>query len=189
MAMPLTVPRFTVDDLEQWPRDGNRYELLDGVLLVTPPPSFGHQGVIGQLALLLGSAVGLTGLARVVAPGAIYRGNTIYFEPDILVVPSSVPLTASWRDITEHWLVVEVLSRSTRIYDREFKRRAYLALGVREVWLVDRDARTIETARLAEGAPDVVIDVVTDIVRWRPPGLDRVVEVDLRELFRGLDAA
>jgi hypothetical protein len=38
MAMPVAVPRYTLRDLESFPDDGSRYELLDGVLLVTPPP-------------------------------------------------------------------------------------------------------------------------------------------------------
>jgi hypothetical protein len=37
--MPVSVPRYTVDDLDAFPDDGNRYELLDGVLLVTPAPA------------------------------------------------------------------------------------------------------------------------------------------------------
>ena len=36
MGMAVSVPRYTVDDLEHFPDDGNRYELLDGLLLVTP---------------------------------------------------------------------------------------------------------------------------------------------------------
>ena len=32
MAMPLTVPRYTIQDLESFPDDGSRYELLDGIL-------------------------------------------------------------------------------------------------------------------------------------------------------------
>ena len=39
MAMAITVPHYTVDDLDDFPDDGNRYELLDGVLLVTPAPN------------------------------------------------------------------------------------------------------------------------------------------------------
>ena len=49
MAMAITVPRYTVDDLEHFPDDGNRYELLDGVLLVTPAPAASHQVVASRL--------------------------------------------------------------------------------------------------------------------------------------------
>lgn len=48
---------------------------------------------------------------------------------------------------TEHWLAVEVFSPSSRLYDRDFKRVAYLALGVAEVWLVDVVAKTVEVHR------------------------------------------
>jgi hypothetical protein len=38
MAMPATVARYTLQDLESFLNDGNRYELVDGILLVTPAP-------------------------------------------------------------------------------------------------------------------------------------------------------
>ena len=55
--MALTAPRYTVDDLEQFPEDGNRYELLDGVLLVTPAPRQVHQIVASRLAVCVRSRV------------------------------------------------------------------------------------------------------------------------------------
>ena len=49
MGMAISVPRFTVDDLDRLPDDGNRYELLDGTLLVTPSPTSAHQIVVNRL--------------------------------------------------------------------------------------------------------------------------------------------
>ena len=49
MAMAITVPLYTVDDLEHFPDDGNRYELLDGVLLVTPQAAAVHQVVANRI--------------------------------------------------------------------------------------------------------------------------------------------
>lgn len=50
MAMPISVPSYTVDDLDRFPPDGNRYELLEGMLLVTPAPGLPHQVVTQRLA-------------------------------------------------------------------------------------------------------------------------------------------
>ena len=50
MAMPVAVPRYTVDDLDSFPDDGNRYELLDGVLPVSPAPSFLHEIVVQRIS-------------------------------------------------------------------------------------------------------------------------------------------
>ena len=54
MGMAVSVPRYTVEDLDQFEDDGNRYELLDGVLLVTSRPSSAHQTVSMNLSLILG---------------------------------------------------------------------------------------------------------------------------------------
>ena len=52
MEMALTVPQYTVADLELLPDDGNRYEVLAGTLLVTPSPGSAHQGVAARLTAL-----------------------------------------------------------------------------------------------------------------------------------------
>jgi Uma2 family endonuclease len=87
-----------------------------------------------------------------------------------------------WAEITEHWLAVEVLSRSSRVYDRKFKRDAYLALGVPEVWLVDVSGRNLERCRRGSDA-----ELLRDALDWRVPASDVVVRVDLREVFAGVD--
>lgn len=177
MGMAATIPYYTVDDLEKFPEDGNRYELLDGVLLVTPGPEQEHQLVATRLALMLSLQLGEG--ARVVAPGVVVRAPRTQLQPDILVYPARWSSKAKWTDITEHWLAVEVFSPSSRIYDRDFKRAAYFALGVCEVWLVDCDAMQVEQC-LAGCAPLVA----TDVLSWTLPDRASSVMVDLRELFR-----
>jgi len=68
MAMAISIPRYTITDLERFPEDGNRYELLDGVLIVTPSPSNAHQIVVNRLQFRLTQAVIVSGDAQVVGP-------------------------------------------------------------------------------------------------------------------------
>src|SRR3982751_4284685 len=138
MAMAISAPRYTLADLERFPEDGNRYELLDGVLIVTPSPSNAHQIIVNRLAFRLTQAVMVAGDGQVVAPGAITVLPRTQLKPDILVYPARYAIDSKWEEIDEHWLAVEVLSRSSRVYDCEIKRDAYISLGVQEVWLVDR---------------------------------------------------
>jgi Uma2 family endonuclease len=181
MAMAISVPRYTIADLERFPNDGNRYELLDGVLIVTPAPSNAHQVIVSRIQLRLTQAVMVSGEAQVVGPGAITVPPRTQLVPDILIYPARYPIDSKWEDIDEHWLVVEVLSRSSRVYDREIKRDAYVALGVGEVWLIDRWNKAVEVSR-ARG-PGMIVE---QVLRWRVPTLEREVEISLTEIFAGL---
>ena len=179
MAMAISVPLYTVDDLEHFPDDGNRYELLDGVLLVTPQAALVHQIVANRIQFELSASVQKPGIAHVVGPGAVVRMPRTQLQPDILVFPARFSPMTDWRKITEHWLAVEVLSRSSRIYDRVFKRDAYFALGLEQVWLVDWREKSVEVCS-AKGKSTVVHDTI----RWRVAGVQ--VVMDLREVFAGL---
>jgi Uma2 family endonuclease len=181
MGMAIAIPRYTVDDLENFPHDGNRYELLDGMLLVTPAPAASHQVVISRLQLYLAVGVQQPGHAYVVGPGAVVRPPGTQLEPDILVYPTRFSPATDWRKVTEHWLAVEVFSRSSRMYDREFKRDAYFALGVQQVWLVDWRDKTVEVCRRRG-----VSELERDTIRWKVPTLDVIVSVPLDEVFAGL---
>jgi Uma2 family endonuclease len=179
MIMPLPVPRLSIDMLDDLPEDGTRYELLEGVLLVTPAPSFAHQVVASRLLVTLSEALRGTG-ATVVAIGAIQRGKHTQLQPDVLVCPPGVRPTASWRDMRDWWLAVEVLSPSSRLYDREVKRGAYLALGVEEYWIIDPDTCSVERWTRAGSER---LSVGKDLA-WRPRELGHAISIDLRELFR-----
>lgn len=182
MAMPISVRRYTVADIDRFPNDGNRYELLDGVLLVTPMPSCAHQIIASRLQLHLMQAAMTDGAAHVVSPGVITIPPRLQLQPDILVYPARYSLESKWSEIDEHWLAVEVLSRSSRVYDRDTKRDAYLALGMREVWLVDRWQQFVEVSRARGPA-----ELVRDVLHWRVPTLGREVAISLADVFEGFE--
>jgi len=182
----ITAPRFTVDMLETLPDNRYRYELLDGFLLVTPPPRPMHEEIVSRLRRALEAAFADSGVGRVGGPAAIYKAETTYFEPDLLVYPAHYLANnpdVAWRDITEWWLVVEVLSPGSRVYDTTHKREAYLKLGVESVWLVDIDARRVEVWTRGATEPRVFDD--GDVLRWEPGRGAAPIALDVTELFRG----
>ncbi len=181
MGMAFTIPRYTVADLEEFPDDGNRYELLDSVLLVTPAPAPLHQLISTRLLVALMHAVDGEQNALVFAPGVVTLPPLVHLEPDLLVVPSHFTITTPWVEINEHWLAVEIYSRSSRRYDRDFKRDAYIALGVQQVWLVDILDKSVEVCTLSGAGK-----IKRDVIEWFVPALDAHASIDLSELFLGV---
>jgi len=183
MAMPLTVPRYTLEDLESFPNDGNRYELLDGILLVTPAPELPHQWVTSRLFGLLSAYLSADRIAEVFSPGSVELAPNLHLEPDLLVVPATalpkeLSPEARWTSIRQWWLAVEV-SGESKIYDRDHKTPAYLQLGVREVWRVD-----LRDRRVFVSVPGNLEQPRTDQVSWLPPGRTDPLLIPLEELFR-----
>ena len=182
MAMPISVPTYTVDDLDRFPDDGNRYELLAGVLLVTPSPGMPHQVATLRLAALLTNLLQPWPEILVTSPGVIIHRPKTQLEPDILVFRSPKG-GHRWEAVVDHFLAVGTLSPSTGVYDREFKRPAYLELGVHEVWRVDGDDRAILVSRPGEAHDRPY----RDQLQWSPRGLGQTFVIDIEPLFRGLE--
>jgi Uma2 family endonuclease len=185
MAMPITLPRYAIQDLESFPDDGNRYELLDGVLLVTPAPGPSHQAVLARLVSELNVYLYPQRDVIVFSPGVVESEPRHHLEPDLLVVPSvSVPRglhpEARWSSILEWWLAVEVSGEGSEIYDRDYKGPAYLALGVREFWRVDLRDRCVYVSR--SGGPTE--QAHADAVAWLPPPRSEALVISVPELFR-----
>ena len=129
MVMPLTLPHYTIADLDQFPEDGNRYEVLAGMLLVTPGLEVPHQTVLSRLFTKVARYLEAAGLAYAVSRGVVLSGLDTQLQPDLLVIPSRY-FGFEWGDMSERWLAVEVSGRDSRVYDRDYKRNAYLDLGV-----------------------------------------------------------
>ncbi|MGH3826121.1 MAG: Uma2 family endonuclease [Pseudonocardiaceae bacterium] len=125
---------FTVHDLEAMPDDGRRYEIIDGMLLVTPAPGWSHQEMSLTLYTVLRRSCP-AGLRVLAAPFAVRTAPTNEVQPDVLV--------ARYDDLTEAALpvapvlVAETLSRSTQLGDRNTKKAHYQRLGVPSYWLLN----------------------------------------------------
>lgn len=182
MAMPALLPRYTIEDLANFPDDGYRYELVEGHLLVTPKPLPPHEMVTWRLARLFTAwtldhpgIMVLLGGTLDIAPGT-------HLEPDLLLMPEFTQVPAKWLGVSGHLLAIEVSGRGSRIYDRDYKRPAYLAAGVREFWRVDLRDRCLYVATADAPAERVVTAEVT----WSPPDGGRGVTVQIDALFEGI---
>lgn len=127
---------LTVHDLEGMPDDGRRYELIDGVLIVSPAPGRRHQKITMRLYGVLEAACP-SQLDVIGGPFAVHHGDAIELQPDVLVARDD--------DFTEKdlpvppLLTVEVLSPSTSIHDLNTKKAVYERLGVPSYWVIDPD--------------------------------------------------
>jgi Uma2 family endonuclease len=150
---------WTVDDLALLPDDGLQYELVDGVLLVSPSPRPVHQRAVLEIAVLLRAACP-PDLETFVAPLDFQPTRRRSLQPDVCVVRKE--------DIEETnivrppLLVVEVLSPSTRSKDLVLKRAIYAESGVPSYWVFDPGVPSLTVNELRGGGYHEVAKAVGD---------------------------
>ncbi len=144
MTLPAAL-KFTYEDYALLPED-RRYEVIDGELFLTPAPTPNHQDVILELVRLLADFVEARRLGRVVlAPCDVVLSKFDILQPDIFFIAAERESIVGPKYIEgPPDLVVEVLSPSTATRDREAKAKRYATFGVREMWLIEPETRTIE---------------------------------------------
>ncbi len=143
---------WTYADYLKLPNDGNRYEIVEGVLYVANAPSADHQFTVTEIAAELRNFVKDRKLGRVlVAPFEVHlseRSRPV--QPDILFVTGArwpqghIQFFAGAPD-----LVVEVISPSSVRTDRVVKFTAYEAAGIPEYWIANPHLRTLEVYTLS----------------------------------------
>lgn len=183
MAMPAPHTDWTVDMVRELPDDGKRYEVIDGVLLVSPAPALVHQRAIAELYVLLRPYVAALGLEAIMAPAAVTWSTRTEVQPDLLVLPlANGRFAQRFEDVGVLELAVEVLSPSSVRTDRFTKRREYQRRGVPEYWIVDPASRSIERWRPTDEEPEILFDRLA----WQPrTDVDPLV-IDLEALFRAV---
>jgi Uma2 family endonuclease len=132
-AWPYFGESFTAADLDRMPSDGHRYELVDGVLVVTPRPTTVHQFVAMRLATALDRACPED--LCVVPEPAVRLDRATELAPDLVVV--RLDDVGGAKFTAPPLLVVEVRSPSTALIDLNRKKAAYEKFGVPSYWIVD----------------------------------------------------
>ena len=132
--------------------DDERWELLDGELVMVPSPNIPHQGVAMDLGTLLNAFVKERDLGRVfAAPTDVVLSDTNVVQPDLLFVSNEREHIITRPNIQgAPDLAVEIRSPSTAERDLTVKRRLYAEHGVKEYWLVDPDEMTVTVLLLDE---------------------------------------
>lgn len=184
MVMPEMARSWTREMVLALPEDGNRYELFDGELLVTPAPAPRHEFLVMSLLERLLDYLRVTGVGHVfTSPAALALGGHEVAQPDIYVMPGPRrPAPERWEEMGLPLLVVEVLSPSTARYDRQVKRRMFQRLGIAEYWIVDLDARLVERWRPVDSRPEVLAETL----EWHPSGAPEPLAIDLPALFESV---
>lgn len=181
MHMPTLKRRWTVDDLDDLPDDGRRYEVIDGELFVTPAPSLDHQAAAGALYRILAAYLGRERVGYAfVAPADVTFSPERAVQPDVFVVPLvRGKRPRKFDEVKRLLLAVEVLSPSTARADRVVKRTMFRNEGVAEFWIIDLDARAFERSTPADSR----VDVLDQRVQWRPEGASVPLEIDVTRYF------
>ena len=152
-GQPLT--RADLDDMPD--DDGHRYELIDGVLIVTPAPAPSHQNVLGNLYFLLRTRCP-DELKIYFAPLDVVISDDTVMQPDLLVAHGD---DFTEKDLpTAPMLAVEVLSPSTRRIDLMLKWSRYEAAGCGSYWVVDPIEPSLIAWELRDGTYVEVAKVV-----------------------------
>jgi Uma2 family endonuclease len=151
---------LTVEDMEYMPDDEFRYELDDGVLIVSPAPSTLHQLAVTRLAVILSAACPAE--FEVLAGVGVNIGRFQHRVPDVAVVRAGFLESVFQEKPPE--LVIEVASPRTRLYDRNRKKDVYEGFGIPAYWIVepDRDRPEVTAFELRSGKYEQTAHVTGD---------------------------
>ena len=133
--------------------DDERWELIDGELIMAPSPTGRHQLVVGKLYRLLADFVERSGLGMVfLAPFDVVLSELNVVQPDVMFISDAkahILTDANVQGAPD--LVVEVLSPSTASRDWRTKLDLYAEYGVQEYWVVDPDGKRVWVMARVDG--------------------------------------
>lgn len=148
--------RMTAEEYLQIPDDGYNYELVDGVVQMSPSPEPVHQSVTLEVARQLANYLKDQPIGRAWAEldvhlGKGLDGGDIVYRPEVLFVRKERLAGSSRKLAVVPDLVVEVISHGSRRMDTQTKRKDYERFGVGEYWIMDPEREAMLFLRLVDG--------------------------------------
>ena len=148
--------KLTVEDYMAT-SDDERWELLDGELIMPPAPGTRHQRIQVNLGVRLVQFLESMGFGKVYfSPTDVVLSDTDVVQPDLLFVSTGrldIVTPANIQGAPD--LVVEILSPATSERDRGYKRELYARHGVKEYWMLGTDPDTISVLLLQDNEYEV----------------------------------
>jgi Uma2 family endonuclease len=182
--------RLTAEEYFALPDDGFKYELIDGVVVMSPSPTTKHQRVAGILfgelyAHIRKNRLGLLLFETDVRLPPRIAGRDLVYRPEIVFIAAArVPQIRERIDITPD-LVVEIISPESRSLDSEAKYADYERTGVGEYWLIDPLEERMSFFQLDQGRYREAAVSGDSYASHAVPGF--VIDLSLvREAFRSL---
>jgi Uma2 family endonuclease len=157
---------YTLEDVLSLPEDAPRVELRDGVMIVVPSPSIGHQQ-IGNLLWMWLRQHAPDHFEPATAVG-VAVGLRDSLEPDVLLLRRPLTLTHHFLLPDQTVLVVEVVSPGTRRRDRMEKPVIYAAAGIPHYWRIEQDPVHVFAYDLVGGSYELVADSAEELVLAAP---------------------
>lgn len=149
----------TIEDIYALP-EGQRAELIDGVIYDMTPPNRIHQKLIGELYFSIRNHIkSNNGNCEIYpAPFAVFvnANDETYVEPDISVICDKNKLNDRGCNGAPDF-IIEIVSPSSRKMDYRTKMTLYADAGVREYWIVDPAKERSTIYRFEEDAAPTII--------------------------------
>lgn len=147
---------WTMDDFALMEETNTPCEIIEGVLVLNPSYTPYHQLVLGEVFMRLRTEAKKNGDIVILPLLDLYINHTNVFQPDSMLIKKE-----NRKIITERAvegvpdLVVEVLDPVTKRTDNGVKKKIYLAIGVKEYWILDPLKETLEiyTPQTGEKVP------------------------------------
>jgi Uma2 family endonuclease len=140
-----------------------RYELIDGVVCMSPSPSFLHQKLITEVSFLIREYLKGRPIGEVAVEIDVRLTDGLVYRPDVVFLRTDKAARCDVHIAEAPDVVVEVISPDSSRIDRETKRRDYERFGVAEYWIIDPRTRSFTFFGLRDGK---FVELIADVAHF-----------------------